>query len=109
MNKIMPQLAATRETTTEDGFTDILTLDTASIRVEAAGYGSSSRTVTATRIYPNLSNADSSFIPKTITDGGRTFSGRRPGAFTTPPASTPPATLSPQNTPERWAGPSAVR
>ena len=73
MDKIMPQLAATREVTTEDGFTGILTLDTASIAVEAAGYGSSSRTVTATRTYPNLSDADSSLIPKTITDGGRTL------------------------------------
>ena len=73
MDKIMPQLAATREVTTEDGFTGILTLDTASITVEAAGYGSSSRTVTATRNYPNLSDADSSLIPKTITDGGRTM------------------------------------
>ena len=73
MDKIMPQLAATREVTTEDGFTGILTLDTASIQVEAAGYGSSSRTVTATRSYPSLSDADSSLIPKTITDSGRTL------------------------------------
>ena len=73
MDKIMPQLAATREITTEDGFTGILTLDTASIQVEAAGYGSSSRTVTATRTYPNLSDADSSLLPKTITDSGRTL------------------------------------
>lgn len=73
MDKIMPQLAATREVNTEDGFTGILTLDTSSITVEAAGYGSSSRTVTATRTYPNLSDADSSLIPKTITDGGRTL------------------------------------
>ena len=60
MDKIMPQLAATREVTTEDGFTGILTLDTASIAVEAAGYGSSSRTVTATRTYPNLSEVNHS-------------------------------------------------
>ena len=73
MDKIMPKLAATREITTEDGFTGILTLDTASIQVEAAGYGSSSRTVTATRTYPNLSDADSSLLPKTITDSGRTL------------------------------------
>ena len=71
MDKVMPRLAATREITTEDGFTGILTLDTASITVEAAGYGSSSRTVTQS--YPNLSDADSSLIPKTITDGRRTL------------------------------------
>ena len=73
MNQIMLQLAATREVTTEDGFTGILTLDTASVQVETAGFGSSSRTVTATRSYPNLSDADASLIPKTITDGGRTL------------------------------------
>ena len=73
MNQIMPQLAATREVTTEDGFTGILTLDPASVQVETAGYGSSSKTVTATRSYPNLSDADASLIPKTITDSGRTL------------------------------------
>ena len=73
MDAIMPQLAATMEVTTEDGYTGVLTLDTASIKVEAAGYKSSSRTVTATRSYPNLSDADTSLIPKTIEDGGRTM------------------------------------
>ena len=73
MDKIMPQLAATKEVSTEDGFTGVLTLDTASIQVEAAGYGSSSRTVSATRSYPALSDADSALIPKTITDSGRTL------------------------------------
>lgn len=73
MDKIMPQLAATREVTTEDGYTGILTLDTASIKIEAAGYGSASRAVSAVRSYPNLSDADASLIPKSITDGGRTL------------------------------------
>ena len=120
MDKIMPKLAATREITTEDGFTGILTLDTASIQVEAAGYGSSSRTVTATRTYPNLSDADSSLLPKTITDSGRTLTladVQWPGAFTTPspatpaplPAATPQAIPSPHNTPERWSRPSAAK
>ena len=36
-------------------------------------YSSSSRTVSATRTYPNLSAADVSLIPKTITDSGRTL------------------------------------
>jgi len=73
MDQIMPQLAATKEVTTEDGYTGTLTLDTSSIQVEAAGYGSSSRTVSATRSYPNLSDADSALIPKTIQDSGRTL------------------------------------
>lgn len=73
MDKILPQLAATTEITTEDGYTGVLTLDTTSIKVEAAGYGTSSRTVTATRSYPNLSDADASLIPKTTQEGGRTL------------------------------------
>ena len=55
MEKIMPLLAATCEATTEDGYTGVLTLDTASIQVEASGYGTSTRNVSATRSYPNLS------------------------------------------------------
>lgn len=73
MEAILPQFAATCEVTTEDGYTGLLTLDTSSIKVEADGYGTSSRTVTATRSYPNLSDADASLLPKTITDSGRTL------------------------------------
>lgn len=73
MDKILPLLPTTREVTTEDGYTGVLTLDTASVQVEAAGYGSSSRTVTATRSYPNLSDADTALIPKTTEDSGRTL------------------------------------
>lgn len=64
MASIMPQLASTKEVETDDGYAGTLTLDTASIKVEAAGYTSSSRTVTASRTYPNLSDADTSYIPK---------------------------------------------
>jgi len=73
MASIMPQLAATREVETEDGYIGTLTLDTASIKVEAAGYSSSSRTVTASRTYPNLSDADTSYIPKSVSENGRTL------------------------------------
>lgn len=73
MEKIMPLLPITQEVITEDGYSGTLTLDTASIKVEAAGYGTSSRTITATRSYPSLSDADTSLIPKTIEDGGRTL------------------------------------
>lgn len=71
--KIIAKLEPSMEAATEDGYTGTLTLDTASIKVEAAGYGSSSRTVTATRSYPNLSDADASLVPKTIEDNGRTL------------------------------------
>ena len=73
MEKIMPLLAATCEATTEDGYTGVLTLDTASIQVEASGYGTSTRNVSATRSYPNLSEADVSLVPKSIEDSGRTL------------------------------------
>ena len=73
MASIMPQLAATKDVETEDGYAGTLMLDTASINVEAAGYTSSARTVTASRTYPNLSDADTSYIPKSVTENGRTL------------------------------------
>ena len=73
MDAILPQLTATMEVDTEEGYTGVLTLDTASIQVEAAGYSTSTRAVTAARTYPNLSDADVSLIPKSIEDGGRTL------------------------------------
>ena len=71
--KIASKLEHSMDVTTEDGYTGTLTLNTAGIKVEATGYGSSSRTVTATRSYPNLSDADTSLVPKTIEDNGRTL------------------------------------
>ncbi|KAB5101524.1 cell wall anchor protein, partial [Bacteroides thetaiotaomicron] len=73
MEEIMPLLAATCEAVTEDGYTGLLTLDTASIQVEASGYATSTRNVSATRSYPNLSEADVSLVPKSIEDSGRTL------------------------------------
>lgn len=73
MDAILPQLTATLEVDTEEGYTGVLTLDTASIQVEAAGYATSTRTVTAARTYPSLSDADVSLLPKSIEDGGRTL------------------------------------
>ena len=73
MDAILPQLTATLEVDTEEGYTGVLTLDTASIQVEAAGYSTSTRALTAARTYPNLSDADVSLIPKSIEDGGRTL------------------------------------
>jgi len=73
MDTIMPLLTAMIDVTTEDGYSGTLTLDTASIKVEAAGYSTSSYAVSATRSYPNLSDADTALIPKTIEDSGRTL------------------------------------
>lgn len=70
---IIQQLEPILEVTTEDGYSGVLTPDYPGITVEAAGYKTSSRTVTASRSYPNLSDADASLIPKTIWESGRTL------------------------------------
>ena len=62
-----------KEVTTEDGFSGVLYLDTQSVHTEVSGYGTKTYTVTATRSYPNLSDADMQYIPKTIEDNGRTL------------------------------------
>ena len=73
MALIIQQLELSIDVTTEDGYTGTLMPDYPGITVEAKGYQTSSRTVTATRSYPNLSDADTSLIPRTIQDSGRTL------------------------------------
>lgn len=73
VGEIIKALEPEREIVTEDGYTGILKPDYANITVEAAGYKNNSWTVSATRTYPNLSDADTSLIPKTIEDSGRTL------------------------------------
>ena len=73
MEKILQMLEPTLDVTTEDGYTGTLSLDHTTIKVEAAGYKTSSRNVSATRSYPNLSDADVSLIPKSVEDNGRTL------------------------------------
>ena len=73
MALIIQQLELSIDVTTEDGYSGTLMPDYPGIKVEAKGYQTSSRTVTATRSYPNLSDADTSLIPRTIQDSGRTL------------------------------------
>lgn len=73
MAEIIKVLAPELEVITEDGYTGILSPDYTNITVEAAGYKTSSWTVSAKRTYPNLSDADISLIPKTTDDSGRTL------------------------------------
>lgn len=73
LSKILKQLEPHREVTTEDGHTGLLALDYTSVKVEAKGYKTNTRSLSATRTYPNLSDADLELIPKTITDGGKTL------------------------------------
>ena len=67
---IMPLLAKTKAVTTADGYSGTLNLDESSITVEAKGYKSGSKTIQASRTYPNLLNADLAYIPKSITENG---------------------------------------
>lgn len=73
MESVLALLPTQREFTTDDGLTGTLSLKLDTVQVNVAGYGSSTRAVSATRSYPNLSGQDTSYIPKTITDNGRTL------------------------------------
>jgi len=73
LNTITKQLAPTMEYKSNDGYEGVLSLDVTSVKVEAAGTKTSSFTVSATREYLGLSNEDTSLVPKTITDSGRTL------------------------------------
>ena len=73
MESVLALLPAQREFTTDDGLTGTLDLRLETIKVEVSGYGSSTKAVSATRTYPNLAGQDTSYIPKEITDNGRTL------------------------------------
>jgi len=70
---VIKLLAPSIEFKSDDGFMGILTLNVTSIRVETSGTKKENFTVSATREYPHLSSNDTSLIPKTIIDGGRTL------------------------------------
>ena len=71
--EVLKRLDAQMGVTTEDGHTGTLVLDHTSVKVEVKGYKTSSRSLSATRTYPSLSDADLALIPTTITDGGKTL------------------------------------
>lgn len=73
MESVLALLPQEREVVTEDGLIGTLTLKLDTVRVEVAGYGSSTKELTATRTYPNLDGQDTSYIPKTVEDNGRTL------------------------------------
>ena len=73
MASVLELLPQQREFATSDGLSGTLTLQLDTVQVEASGYGSSTRAVNVTRSYPNLAGQDTSYIPKTIQDGGRTL------------------------------------
>ena len=73
MASVLELLPQQREFVTDDGLSGTLTLQLDTVQVEVAGYGSSTREVSATRSYPNLASQDTANIPKTIEDNGRTL------------------------------------
>ena len=73
LEAILQRLDAEMEVTTEDGYVGILRLDHTSVQVTTDGYATKTSTLTASRSYPNLSEADVSLIPKTIEDRGKTL------------------------------------
>ena len=73
MASILALLPQQKEFVTEDGLSGTLTLQLDTVQVETAGYGKSTRTVTATRRYPSLASQDTSYIPKTVEENGRTM------------------------------------
>ena len=74
MESVLALLPQEREVVTDDGFTGTLALKLDSVRVEVAGYGSTTKELSATRTYPNLEGQDTSYIPKTVEDNGKTLS-----------------------------------
>lgn len=74
MESVLQSLEAEMEVETEEGYTGVLKLDHTSVHVTVDGYKSSTKNHSATRTFPNLSDADLSLLPKTVTEGGRTLS-----------------------------------
>ena len=68
LEKILPLLSPTMEFTAEDGFVGM-----ASIKVETAGTKTTSYKMKVTREYPRLSTNDTSLVPKTVTENGKTY------------------------------------
>lgn len=73
MGSVLALLPQEKEFITEDGLKGTLSLQLETVKVEAAGYGSTTKRVTATRSYPNLSGQDTQYVPKSIEEDGRTL------------------------------------
>ena len=71
MASVLSLLPQEKESITEDGFLGTLELQLETVQVEPAGYGSSTREVSATRTYPDLASQDTQAIPKTVEEDGR--------------------------------------
>uniref|UniRef100_UPI0026057E7F LPXTG cell wall anchor domain-containing protein n=1 Tax=uncultured Oscillibacter sp. TaxID=876091 RepID=UPI0026057E7F len=63
----------TKEFVTEDGLAGTLALKLDTVNVEVAGYGSATKSLTATRTYPGLADQDTQYIPKSVSDNGHSL------------------------------------
>lgn len=73
LEAILQRLDGELEVTTGDGYAGVLRLDHTSVQVTTDGYATKTSTLSASRSYPNLSEADVSLIPKSIEDRGKTL------------------------------------
>ena len=73
LSEVLKLLDGQKDFTSEDGYSGVLLLDHTSVKVEVKGYSTKTSNLSAARTYPNLSDADLSLVPKTISDGGRTL------------------------------------
>lgn len=62
LSEILKQLDGQKDFTTKDGYSGVLLLDHTSIKVNVKGYSTKTK---------NLSDADLSLVPKTVSDGGK--------------------------------------
>lgn len=73
MASVLALLPETKEFITEDGLSGVLNLKLDTVKVAVAGYGSTSKELTATRTYPGLASQDTQYIPKSIEDNGNSL------------------------------------
>lgn len=72
-NTILKELPETKEYESEDGYNGVLKLDIGSIQSGVKGYKNSNYNISETREYPNLSSADTSLVPKSISVNGKSL------------------------------------
>ena len=72
-NPVLALLPQEREFITDDGLMGTLTLRLDTVQVEPSGYGTATKGISTKRSYPNLAEQDTQYLPKTITENGRTL------------------------------------
>lgn len=74
LEDILPDIPGSVSYDGEDGYEGELILNTSSISTEAAGYATSSYTVSDTKTYTDLAYNDPSLVPQTVQKNGMTLS-----------------------------------